>query len=148
MLLAKAHQKVRRQRQDFHHKTALQLVRENDTIYHEDLQTANMLKNHHLAKSISDAGWSAFLSILSFKAAWASRRVVAVPPAFTSQICSGCGIVVHKGLSVRWHVCPECGTNLHRDHKAALNILALGREQSAVGQTAQASTWPGGASVA
>jgi putative transposase len=88
------------------------------------------------------------LSILSFKAAWASRRVVAAPSAFTSQICSGCGIVVHKGLSVRWHVCPECGTNLHRDHNAALNILALGREQSAVGQTAQASTWPGGASVA
>jgi putative transposase len=55
-LLAKAHQKVRRQRTDFHHKTALQLVRENDTIYHEDLQTANMVRNHHLAKSIHDAG--------------------------------------------------------------------------------------------
>src|SRR4029077_19574816 len=101
-LLAKAHQQVRRQRQDFHHKTALALVRANDVLYHEDLQTANMLKNHHLAKSISDAGWGAFLSVLAAKAAYAGRGVVAVPPAYTSQICSGCGVVVHKGLSVRW----------------------------------------------
>jgi putative transposase len=86
-LLAKAHPKVRRQRQDFHHKTALSLVRGNDTIYHEDLQTANMVKNHHLAKSISDAGWSAFLRILAAKVAYAGRRVVAVPPAYTSWTC-------------------------------------------------------------
>ncbi len=95
-LLAKAHQKVRRQRADFHHKTALALVRANDVIYHEDLQTANMLKNHHLAKSILDAGWSAFLTILSDKAACAGRSVVAVPPAYTSQRCSGCGVLVSK----------------------------------------------------
>jgi putative transposase len=126
-LLAKAHQKVRRQRTDFHHKTALHLVRENDTIYHEDLQTANMVRNHHLAKSIQDAGWAAFLSILTYKAACAGRLVVAVPPAFTSQICSGCGALVSKGLSIRWHSCPECGTSLHRDHNAALNILMLGK---------------------
>jgi putative transposase len=126
-LLAKAHLKVRRQRADFHHKEALRLVRQHDTIYHEDLQTANMLKNHHLAKSISDAGWSAFLSILHAKAVWAGRRVVAVPPAYTSQICSGCGVLVHKGLSVRWHSCPECGTSLHRDHNAAKNIERAGQ---------------------
>src|SRR5262249_18609744 len=128
-LLAKAHQKVRRARQDFHHKTALALVRANDTIYHEDLQTANMVRNHHLAKSIQDAGWSAFLSILSFKAACAGRSVVAVPPAYTSQICSGCGVLVSKGLSVRWHSCPECGTSLHRDHNAAKNIERLGQSR-------------------
>jgi putative transposase len=72
-LLAKAHQKVRRQRTDFHHKTSLALVCEYDAIYHEDLQVRNMVKNHHLAKSISDAGWAAFLTILSFKAACAGR---------------------------------------------------------------------------
>jgi putative transposase len=86
-LLAKAHQTVRRQRQDFHHKTALVLVRQYDTIFHEDLRTANLLRNHHLAKSISDAGWSAFLSLLAFKAVCAGKRVVAVPPAYTSQTC-------------------------------------------------------------
>ena len=127
VLLAKAHQTVRRQRQDFHHKVALKLVRENDTIYHEDLQVRNMLRNHHLAKSISDAGWEAFLSILSYKAACAGRQVIAVNPAFTSQICSGCGVLVAKGLSVRWHSCPECGTSLHRDHNAAKNIERLGQ---------------------
>jgi putative transposase len=128
-LLAKAHQTVRRQRHDFHHKTALALVRENDTIYHEDLQVRNMVKNHHLAKSIQDAGWAAFLSILSFKAACAGRRVIAVNPAFTSQRCSGCGRVVWKGLSVRWHHCPyeDCGTSLHRDHNAAKNIERFGQ---------------------
>jgi putative transposase len=127
VLLAKAHQKVRRQRQDFHHETALALVRAHDTIYHENLQPANMVKNHHLAKSISDAGWLAFLIILSFKAAWAGRKVVAVPPAYTSQMCSGCGILVSKSLSVRWHTCPECGTSLHRDHNAAKNIERAGQ---------------------
>ena len=147
-LLAKAHQKVRRQRVDFHHKTALALVRENDSIYHEELQTANMVRNHHLAKSIQDAGWSQFLTILSYKAACAGRSVVAVPPAYTSQACSGCGVLVSKGLSVRWHSCPDCGASLHRDHNAALNILAWGRAQSMVGQTIQALTWPDGASVA
>ncbi|HEV2237123.1 MAG TPA: transposase [Ktedonobacterales bacterium] len=126
-VLAKAHQTVRRQRADFHHKTALALVRQYDTIYHEELRVANLVKNHHLAKSISDAGWSGFLSILAFKAASAGKQVVAVDPAFTSQACSGCGILVQKGLSVRWHTCPDCGTSLHRDHNAARNIQWRGQ---------------------
>jgi IS605 OrfB family transposase len=97
-LLARAHLKVQRQRADFHHKTALALVRANDTIDHEDVQTANMLKNHHRAKSISDAGWSAFLSILAFQAADAGKRVVAVPPAYTSQRCSGPAVFGASGV--------------------------------------------------
>jgi putative transposase len=119
--LAKAQQTVRRQRQDVHHKTARQLVRHNDALEHEELPVRNMVRNHHLAKRISDAGWSAFLTILPYKAACAGREVVAVPPAFTSQLCSGCGIMVAKGVSVRWHSCPDCGASLHRDHNAARN---------------------------
>jgi putative transposase len=126
-LLAKAHQMVRRQRRDLHHKTALAHVRANDAIYHEELQTANLVKNHHLAKSISDVGWSQFLSIRSFKAACAGRKAQAITPAFTSQRCSGCGVLVQKGLSVRWHACPECGASLHRDHNAARNRERAGR---------------------
>src|SRR5262249_40666829 len=105
-LLARAHRKVRRQRADFHHKTARALGRANDTIDHEDVPTATLVKHHRLAKSIADAGWSAFLTILRFTAACAGRSVVAVPPASTSQTCSGCGVIVAKGVSVRWHSCP------------------------------------------
>ena len=141
-LLAKAHQHIARQRRDFHHKEARQLVREYDVIYHEDLRVANMVQNHSLAKSISDAGWSAFLIILAFKAVGAGKQVQAVNPAFTSQRCAGadCGVLVQKGLSVRWHVCPDCGMSLHRDHNAARNILRLGQKQSRPGYGGQAST--------
>jgi putative transposase len=141
-LLARAHQKIRRQRRGFHHKTALSLVRHYDTIYYEVLRVRNMVKNHSLAKSISDAGWRAFLTILAFKAACAGKQVVAVDPAYTSQKCSGCGREVWKGLPVRWHECPheDCGRSLHRGHNAALNILALGKkgQQSGAGQAPQA----------
>jgi putative transposase len=130
-LLAKAHQTVARQRTDFHHQTALALVRQDDTISHDDLRVANLLanllQNHHLAKSISDAGWRVFLAIRSFTAACAGREVVAVDPAYTSQTCSGCGVLVAKGVSVRWHACPDCGTSLHRDENAARNIQGRGQ---------------------
>lgn len=137
-LLAKKHLKVRRQRLDHHHKTALSLMQRYDTVYFEELQVANMVQNHHLAKSIADAGWSQFCTILTFKAENAGKRAVAVPPAYTSQVCSGCGVVVQKGLLVRWHACPDCGTSLHRDHNAALNILRVGQTRQGVGALAPA----------
>jgi putative transposase len=126
-LLAKAHQDVRRQRADFHHKAALSLLRASDTIYLEDLQVRNLVRNHHLAKSISDAGWAQFRTILEVKAGWAGRRVIAVHPAYTSQECSGCGALVQKSLSVRTHVCTSCGLVLDRDENAAINIQRAGQ---------------------
>ncbi len=126
-LLAKAHQHVRRQRADFHHKTALTLLRQYDTIYLEDLQVANLVRNRHLAKSIADAGWARFRAILDAKAACAGRRVIAVPPAYTSQDCSGCGTRIPKSLSVRTHVCTSCGLVLDRDENAARNIQRAGQ---------------------
>ena len=126
-LLGKAHQHVQRQRLDFHHKTALALLRQYDTIYLEDLQVANMVRNHHLAKSISDAGWAQFRTILAAKAAYAGRRVIAVPAQYTSQDCSGCGTRVPKSLSVRTHVCTSCGLVLDRDENAARNIQWAGQ---------------------
>jgi putative transposase len=118
---------VWRQRQDFHHKAAFSPVRAHDTISHEDLQVRNKVRNHHLAESIGDAGWSAFLANLSFKAANPGRSGRAVDPAFTSQACAGCGVIAQKGVSMRWHSCPECGTSLHRNHNAAKNILWRGQ---------------------
>src|SRR5262249_27861796 len=89
-LLKRQHQMVQRQRTAFHHKTALLVVRGYDVIYLEDVRVANLVRNHHLAKSISDAGWAAFRTLLEGKAAYAGRRVVAVPPVYTSQDCAGC----------------------------------------------------------
>jgi putative transposase len=126
-LLARKHQKVRRQRRDFHRKTALALLRQYDTIFLEDLRVANLVRNHRLAKSISDAGWGQFRTILVYQAACAGKQVVAVEPAYTSQECSACGERVPKSLSVRTHVCPSCGFIADRDHNAALNILRAGQ---------------------
>ncbi len=94
-----------------------------DLIAFEDLQVRNMVKNHPLAKSISEAGWSQFLGWVRYYAGLAGIECVAVPAAYTSQNCSGCGQMVKKSLSVRTHCCPHCGLILDRDQNAALNIL-------------------------
>ena len=131
--LAKAHQHVSRQRRDFHHKTALALLRAYDTISLEDVRVANIQRNRRLAKSISDAGWAAFRGILGATAVCAGRRVTAIPPQYTSQDCGGCGERVPKSLSVRTHVCPSCGLVLDRDENAARNIQRAGQRSSGSG---------------
>lgn len=122
-LLAKAHRKVANQRLDSAHKTARILVDRYGLLAVEDLQIQNMVKNHHLAKSINDAGWNLFVNILTSKAEEAGRQIVKVDPRYTSQACSECGQIVKKDLSERWHSC-DCGCSLHRDINAARNILS------------------------
>ena len=122
ILLGKAHQAIARSRRDHAHKTAKSLVKHYDRIAVEDLNVSGMVKNHHLAKGISDSGWTQFAQILSDKAEKAGREFVKVNPRNTSQACSGCGELVRKPLARRWHSCPSCGCELDRDHNAALNI--------------------------
>ena len=124
--LAKKHLQVSRQRKDFAIKTARCVVRSNDLIAYEDLQVRNMVKNHKLAKSISDASWSMFRDWVEYFAKVFGKVAIAVPPQYTSQNCSTCGATVKKSLSERTHQCSHCGTVLDRDHNAALNILAIG----------------------
>lgn len=123
-LVAKCHEKISNQRLDFCHKTAFPIVQQNDHIVVEKLKIANMVQNRHLAKSISDAAWGTFLSVLRSKAENAGRRYEEVNPNGTSQICSSCGEIVRKSLAVRVHRCPFCGLVLDRDVNAALNVLA------------------------
>ncbi|MCG3144886.1 MAG: IS200/IS605 family transposase ISMma22 [Gammaproteobacteria bacterium] len=125
-LLAMQHLKVKRQRADFHHKTARRLVNEFRVIVVEDLRIKGMIKNHHLAKSIGDAGWNQFIMILDSKAGETGRELIKVNPAFTSQDCSACGERVRKTLTMREHRCVACGLVMHRDHNAAANIERRG----------------------
>jgi len=123
-ILARKHLKVANQRADFFHKLSHQLIAEYDVIAVEDLHIKGLVRNHHLAKSISDAAWGSFIQTLSNKAASAGRRVVKVSAAYTSQDCSQCGNRVRKSLSQREHRCIGCGFVAHRDHNAAINIQA------------------------
>jgi putative transposase len=133
--MARQHLKVSRQRKDHAVKTAGALVASNDLIAYENLQVPNMVKNHKLAKSISDASWSMFTEWVEYFAKLHKIVTVAVPPQYTSTDCSGCGERVQKTLSQRTHQCLKCGTNLHRDHNAAKNILVKGLEVLGVKQS-------------
>jgi putative transposase len=129
-LLRKKHLKIKRQRLDFLHKASLKIVRNYDCIAFENLQIRNLIRNNHLAKSISDASWGNFLIMLTAKAENAGRVILKVNPQNTSQSCSCCGNKVSKSLSVREHRCQFCGIILARDLNAAINIY-----KRAVGQT-------------
>ncbi len=124
-LLQRAHSHVRNQRNDFHHKTARALINRYGLIAVEDLNLKG-LAGGMLAKPVHDAAWGNFLLRLEEKAECAARRVVRVNPRGTTQVCSGCGMVVHKTLAERQHRCFSCGLSLGRDLNAALNILRLG----------------------
>jgi putative transposase len=126
--LGRKHLKVSRQRKDFAIKTTPGAVISSDFIAYEDLQTKNMVKNHKLAKSISDAAWDQFALWLQYFGRVYGKTVIAVAPVYSSQDCSVCGNIVKKLLSTRTHICC-CGAVLDRDHNAAINILVKGLKQ-------------------
>ena len=125
-VVARIHERIANQRKDTLHKASHMYVKQYQTIIIEDLQVANMVRNHSLAFSIADASWGMFRQFLENKAESASRQVIAVAPHYTSQKCSACGEYVQKSLSVRTHVCPFCGYIADRDENAARNILQHG----------------------
>jgi len=117
------HEHVKNQRTDFAHQLSRALVQGCDLIACEDLKIRNMVRNHHLSKSILDAGWGIFKQLLTNKAVDAGRQVVFVDPAYTSKCCSNCGELFQDfDRSTRWVEC-GCGLSLDRDHNAAINIL-------------------------
>jgi putative transposase len=124
--LGRTHLKIQRQRKDWAIKQARCVVHSNDVIVYEDLKVSNMVKNHHLAKSISDASWYQFTQWLDYYGKIWDKAVVAVSPNYTSQDCSNCGHRAKKSLSTRTHSCPNCGIEICRDTNAAINILKKG----------------------
>jgi putative transposase len=126
--VAKIHEKIANQRNDFLHKVSTQLINENQVIVIEDLKVSNMIKNHKLAKSIADVSWSEFRRMLEYKAEWYTREIIIAPSNYaSSQLCSNCGNKSSqtKDLSCRTYICPVCGMIMDRDINASKNLLKL-----------------------
>ncbi|MFA5314080.1 MAG: RNA-guided endonuclease TnpB family protein [Methanomassiliicoccales archaeon] len=129
-VVARRHERIHSRRKDFLHKLARRYICDNDVIVVENLNVSGMIKNHHLARAISDVSWSMFRDLLASKAENAGRLLISVSPRFTSQKCSKCGEYVEKSLSVRTHACPYCGYIDDRDVNAAKNILKIGLDEA------------------
>lgn len=122
---ARKHLRVSRQRKEYCKRVAYSVIQSNDLVAYEDLNVKGLVRNRHLAKSISDAGWSLFRQWLEYFGFKYGKVTVAVPAHNTSQNCSNCGQTVKKSLSTRTHVCPHCSFVADRDVNAAINILKL-----------------------
>ncbi|EZW47216.1 IS605 OrfB family transposase, partial [Staphylococcus aureus 56824-10] len=131
--VARIHEKIAHTRKDYIHKITTDLVENYDVIAIEDLKTANLLKNHHLARSIASQSWHQFKTILKYKCERYGKQLHCVNPYKTSQYCSHCGYDSgKKSLDIRQWRCPSCHTTHDRDINAAKNIKSIGLGQALV----------------
>jgi putative transposase len=126
--VARLHERIFNQRQDFLHKTSFNIIKRFKTISVEKLIIKNMVKNHHLAKSINDASWGSFIQMLSYKVARTGGQLIKVNPRNTSRTCSNCGSILDMPLSKRTFKC-KCGFVCHRDLNASININTAGQAE-------------------